>query len=110
MPTVIFSKDKFLPSFDYIRAQMACENLNKKRSGWNVSFSYNGGCTFSTDYPIDYYDFHHAVSAELKDYFTGYAAKFGAMAYTQGNHIFLEPGQKSHLAHEAWHVAQQKPK
>jgi hypothetical protein len=31
-----------------------------------------------------------------------------AFAYTQGTDIFVGPGQEKHLAHEAWHVAQQK--
>lgn len=31
-----------------------------------------------------------------------------ARAYTQGNDIFLAPGQERHLPHEAWHVVQQR--
>ena len=31
-----------------------------------------------------------------------------ALAYTQGTEIHVGPGQEQHLAHEAWHVAQQK--
>lgn len=31
-----------------------------------------------------------------------------AYAYTQGTNIHVAPGQERHLAHEAWHVAQQK--
>ena len=30
-----------------------------------------------------------------------------ALAYTQGTDIHVAPGQEQHLAHEAWHVAQQ---
>jgi hypothetical protein len=32
----------------------------------------------------------------------------GASAYAQGTEIYLGPGQQQHLAHEAWHVVQQK--
>ncbi|WP_372366588.1 DUF4157 domain-containing protein [Candidatus Uabimicrobium sp. HlEnr_7] len=32
----------------------------------------------------------------------------GALAYAQGNEIFLGRGQEKHLAHEGWHVVQQK--
>jgi hypothetical protein len=35
-------------------------------------------------------------------------ARLGAFAYTQGSDIHLGPGQERHLAHEAWHVVQQK--
>lgn len=35
-------------------------------------------------------------------------AKVGALAYTQGTEIHVGPGQEKHLAHEAWHVVQQK--
>lgn len=31
-----------------------------------------------------------------------------ALAYTKGTDIHVGPGQEKHLAHEAWHVAQQK--
>lgn len=35
-------------------------------------------------------------------------ASVQAHAYTQGTNIHVAPGQEKHLAHEAWHVAQQK--
>ncbi|MFQ6026091.1 MAG: DUF4157 domain-containing protein [Dehalococcoidia bacterium] len=35
-------------------------------------------------------------------------ASLQALAYTQGTDIHVGPGQEQHLAHEAWHVAQQK--
>ncbi len=35
-------------------------------------------------------------------------AAVGALAYAQGNDIHLGPGQERHLAHEAWHVVQQR--
>lgn len=35
-------------------------------------------------------------------------AQLQAHAYAQGNDIHLGPGQEKHLAHEAWHVVQQK--
>jgi hypothetical protein len=35
-------------------------------------------------------------------------AQVDALAYTQGAEIHVGPGQEQHLAHEAWHVVQQK--
>ena len=35
-------------------------------------------------------------------------ARLNALAYTQGNQIYLGSGQEKHLPHEAWHVVQQK--
>jgi hypothetical protein len=35
-------------------------------------------------------------------------ADLQALAYTQGSDIHVAPGQDRHLAHEAWHVVQQK--
>jgi BMFP domain-containing protein YqiC len=32
----------------------------------------------------------------------------GALAYTQGNDIYIAPGQERHLPHEGWHAIQQK--
>lgn len=41
-------------------------------------------------------------------YNSGKPAEVGAHAYAQGSDIYLAPGQEKHLAHEAWHVVQQK--
>src|SRR3954468_9646568 len=35
-------------------------------------------------------------------------ARLHALAYAQGHEIHLAPGQERHLAHEAWHVVQQR--
>ncbi|GAA3625611.1 eCIS core domain-containing protein [Flavivirga jejuensis] len=35
-------------------------------------------------------------------------AQLNAHAYAQGNQIHMGSGQEKHLAHEAWHVVQQK--
>ena len=35
-------------------------------------------------------------------------AELSALAYTLDNNIHIGPGQERHLAHEAWHVVQQK--
>lgn len=35
-------------------------------------------------------------------------AQFQALAYTQGSDIHVASGQEKYLAHEAWHVVQQK--
>ncbi len=35
-------------------------------------------------------------------------AQFQALAYTRGTDIHVAPGQERHLAHEAWHVVQQR--
>lgn len=35
-------------------------------------------------------------------------AELGALAYTQGTHVYIGPGQERHLSHELVHVAQQK--
>jgi hypothetical protein len=34
--------------------------------------------------------------------------QLGALAYAQGTDIYIASGQEEHLAHEAWHVVQQK--
>ncbi len=35
-------------------------------------------------------------------------AQLNALAYAQGDNIYLGPGQEQHLPHEAWHVVQQR--
>lgn len=39
---------------------------------------------------------------------SGKPAQLNALAYAQGQDIHLGPGQEQHLAHEAWHVVQQR--
>lgn len=34
-------------------------------------------------------------------------ARLNALAFTQGQHIHVGPGQEGHLPHEGWHVVQQ---
>lgn len=41
-------------------------------------------------------------------YNSAFPAKLGALAYTQGTHVYLGPGQERHLRHELGHVIQQK--
>ncbi len=41
-------------------------------------------------------------------YHSSRPAQVQALAYTQGTDIYVGPGQEQHLAHEAWHVVQQK--
>ncbi len=41
-------------------------------------------------------------------YHSSHPTQLQALAYTQGTDIHVGPGQEKHLAHEAWHVAQQK--
>jgi Domain of unknown function (DUF4157) len=41
-------------------------------------------------------------------YNSGKPAQLNALAYAQGTDIHVAPGQEKHLAHEAWHIAQQK--
>lgn len=35
-------------------------------------------------------------------------SRIQALAYTQGDDIYIGPGQEQHLPHEAWHVVQQR--
>ncbi len=42
------------------------------------------------------------------DYYSDKPARVNALAYTQGNRVFIGPGQERHLGHELGHVVQQK--
>lgn len=41
-------------------------------------------------------------------YNSPWPSRLGALACTQGSEIHVGPGQEKHLAHEAWHVVQQR--
>jgi len=50
----------------------------------------------------------HAMDDVRVHYNSPQPAQLNAHAYAQGNQIHVAPGQEKHLAHEAWHVVQQK--
>jgi hypothetical protein len=57
-------------------------------------------------------DIEKMSGADLRDvrvhYNSAMPARLGAQAYTDGNDIHLAPGQGHQVAHEAWHIVQQK--
>ena len=48
------------------------------------------------------------LSGVTVHYSSPWPARLGALASTQGSEIHLGPGQEKHIAHEAWHVVQQR--
>jgi hypothetical protein len=50
----------------------------------------------------------HSLDDVRVHYNSGQPAQLQALAYAQGTHIHVAPGQEHHLPHEAWHVVQQK--
>ena len=50
----------------------------------------------------------HSMDDVKVHYNSAQPSQLNAHAYAQGNQIHIAPGQEKHLAHEAWHVAQQK--
>lgn len=50
----------------------------------------------------------YAMDDVRVQYNSAQPAQLNALAYAQGNEIHVGPGQEKHLAHEAWHVVQQK--
>ncbi|VVD77573.1 hypothetical protein PCA20602_00938 [Pandoraea capi] len=50
----------------------------------------------------------HSLDDVRVHYNSPQPAQLQAHAYAQGNDIHLGPGQEQHLAHEAWHVVQQR--
>ncbi len=50
----------------------------------------------------------HSMNDVKVHYNSSKPAQLNAYAYAQGTQIHVAPGQEKHLAHEAWHVVQQK--
>lgn len=72
----------------------------------------NGGQN-STGIPDDLkQEFEYLYGFSLDDVVVHYnsskPAEVGALAYTEGNHIYLAPGEEKHLRHELMHIIQQK--
>jgi len=50
----------------------------------------------------------HSMDDVKVHYNSDKPSQFKALAYAQGSNIHMAPGQERHLAHEAWHIVQQK--
>lgn len=77
--------------------QTPSEDRQKNRTG--LPDSLKAGVESLSGYSLDDIRVH---------YNSPKPSEVGALAYTQGTEIHVGPGQEQHLAHEAWHVVQQK--
>lgn len=73
--------------------------IQKKENNTGLHDSLKSGIEHLSGYSMDDVKVH---------YNSGKPAQLQALAYAQGTDIHLAPGQEKHLAHEAWHVVQQK--
>ena len=73
--------------------------IQKKENNTGLPDSLKSGIENLSGYSMDDVKVHYNSSNP---------AQLQAHAYAQGNDIHLGQGQEKHLAHEAWHVVQQK--
>jgi hypothetical protein len=73
--------------------------IQKRENRTGLPDKLKAGVENLSGLPMDDVKVHYNSSAP---------ATVQALAYTQGTDIHVAPGQEKHLAHEAWHVAQQK--
>lgn len=76
-------------------------------------FQENSAITNRTGVPDNMKRQYEALSGLSMDdvrvhYNSGRPSQLGALAYTQGSHVYVAPGQERHLGHELGHVIQQK--
>lgn len=74
------------------------EGMQKKPNNTGLPDNLKAGVESLSGYSMDDVKVHYNSSQP---------ATVQALAYTQGTDIHVAPGQEQHLAHEAWHVAQQ---
>jgi|GEM_PF-3072558 len=72
---------------------------SKKTNRTGLPDQLKTGIEQLSGFSMDEVNVHYSSSAP---------AQLQAHAYAQGNDIYVAPGQEKHLAHEAWHVVQQK--
>ncbi|SES93949.1 eCIS core domain-containing protein [[Clostridium] polysaccharolyticum] len=75
------------------------ENIQRKKNNTGLSDQLKSGIESMSGYSMDDVKVHFNSSKP---------AMVQAHAYTSGTDIHVAPGQEKHLAHEAWHVVQQK--
>ena len=75
------------------------ETIQKKANGTGLPNQLKSGIENLSGYSMDDVKVHYNSSKP---------AQLSAHAYAQGTDIHVTAGQEKHLAHEAWHVVQQK--
>lgn len=75
------------------------ETIQKKANNTGLPDNLKSGVENLSGYSMDDVKVHYNSSQP---------AQLNALAYAQGTDIHVAPGQEKHLAHEAWHVVQQK--
>ncbi len=73
--------------------------IQKKANNTGLPDNLKSGVENLSGYSMDDVKVHYNSSQP---------AQLNALAYAQGSDIHVAPGQEKHLAHEAWHVVQQK--
>lgn len=73
--------------------------VRKKENKTNLPDQLKSGIENLSGYSLDDVKVH---------YNSNKPSQLQAHAYAQGTAVYLAPGQERHLAHEAWHVVQQK--
>jgi hypothetical protein len=81
------------------RSEIQEQHLPRKKNMTGLPNALKSGAERLSGLSLDYVHVHYNSSKP---------AQFEALAYTQGTEIHVGPGQERHLAHEAWHVVQQK--
>lgn len=81
------------------RATQQQQPIHKKENNTGLPENLKFGIENLSGYSMDDVKVHHNSNKP---------AQLQAHAYAQGIDIHLESGQEHHLAHEAWHVVQQK--
>lgn len=90
-------QQKLRSSMDAFAAQAA--PIQRKANNTGLPDNLKSGIENLSGFAMDDVKVHYNSSKP---------AQLRAHAYAQGSEIHLAPGQEKHLAHEAWHVVQQK--
>lgn len=87
------------PQFDNIQVSQLFANKSEPVNQTGMPTNLKKGIESLSGFSMD--DVHVHYNSDKPQ-------KMQALAYTEGTDIHIAPGQEKHLAHEAWHVAQQK--
>lgn len=83
----------------YERKEKEKENKKKQQNHTGIPMQMKSAFERNTGLSFDDVKVH---------YHSDRPAKLDALAYTQGNQVYIGPGQEKHLSHELGHVVQQK--
>jgi hypothetical protein len=103
--TISFQGSAFPPSFGYLEAYLACEEMNAEKPTWNLMLQFDATSNFSfSSFNVTSNELVAVVMAKITPLYG--PPQLPACEFPEGKGMALAPMQQTHLPPEIWGVEQ----